>query len=281
MILPHAGAVEAAAGLILLLADTTGGKSTLALTLAAYRWQLFADDRLGLSRDREASIGIALGLAPKLRLPLPQSAPRLAEFAAERASRRELALTYLALGPEEQAGAGTRAAVAACLLLERDGSKPLLEPVAPSQLVRILGRERGRTLAVRVGRSGCGGLACRSTVLSTALCGGGSGRLAGYGSVRGARRAEAALMRYSRRNGVTQTPVGDDLFLVDLATGEIFHLDRSAGGLWTLLEQPSDFAGILATFGAAFPEAPRDQLELDLRSALATLMSMGLVITGP
>ena len=88
-------------------------------------------------------------------------------------------------------------------------------------------------------------------------------------------------MRYSRRNGVTQTPVGDDLFLVDLATGEIFHLDRSAGGLWTLLEQPSDFAGILATFGAAFPEAPRDQLELDLRSALATLMSMGLVITGP
>ena len=73
-----------------------------------------------------------------MRLPLPQSAPRLAEFAAERASRRELALTYLALGPEEQAGAGTRAAVAACLLLERDGSKPLLEPVAPSQLVRIL-----------------------------------------------------------------------------------------------------------------------------------------------
>jgi hypothetical protein len=86
-------------------------------------------------------------------------------------------------------------------------------------------------------------------------------------------------MRYSRRSGVSETPVGDDLFLVDGAKGELFHLDRSARGLWTLLDQPMEFAAILETFGEAFPDTPRDRLERDLRNALATLMSRSLVIT--
>ena len=62
VILPHAGAVEAAAGLILLLADTTGGKSTLALTLAAYGWRFFADDRLGLSAIERHPLELRLAL---------------------------------------------------------------------------------------------------------------------------------------------------------------------------------------------------------------------------
>jgi Coenzyme PQQ synthesis protein D (PqqD) len=88
-------------------------------------------------------------------------------------------------------------------------------------------------------------------------------------------------MRYSRRSGVSETPVGDDLFLVDTAKGELFHLDRSARGLWALLDQPMEFAAILKTFSEAFPETPCDQLERDLRNALATLMSRALVITVP
>jgi hypothetical protein len=88
-------------------------------------------------------------------------------------------------------------------------------------------------------------------------------------------------MRYSRRSGVSETPVGDDLFLVDTAKGELFHLDRGARGLWALLDQPMEFAAILKTFSEAFPETPRDQLEHDLRNALATLMSRALVITVP
>jgi hypothetical protein len=138
VILPHAAAVESPAGLVLLLADTTGGKSTLALTLAAAGWRLYGDDRLGLYREDHRSIGIALGLAPKLRLPLPVSATGLAKFVGARASRKEATLTYLALGSEEQARAGMKAPVAACLLLERDGTQPLLEPAVPSQLVKIL-----------------------------------------------------------------------------------------------------------------------------------------------
>ena len=88
-------------------------------------------------------------------------------------------------------------------------------------------------------------------------------------------------MRYSRRSGVSETPVSDELFLVDAASGELFHLDRSARGLWTLLAEPSEFATILATFREAFPDTPADRLERDLRQALATLMGRGLVVTVP
>ena len=88
-------------------------------------------------------------------------------------------------------------------------------------------------------------------------------------------------MRYRRRSGVTETPVTDELFLVDTASGELFHLDRGARGLWTLLAEPAEFSGILATFREAFPETPAGQLERDLRQALATLMGRGLVVTVP
>ncbi len=88
-------------------------------------------------------------------------------------------------------------------------------------------------------------------------------------------------MRYSRRGGISETPVTDDLFLLDTASGELFHLDRSARGLWTVLAEPTEFETILATFREAFPDASAGRLEGDLRQALATLMGRGLVVTVP
>ncbi len=138
VILPHAAAVLSPAGLILLFADTMGGKSILALTLAAAGWRLFGDDRLGLRREKGGSAGIALGLAPKLRLPLPDAATALKAFAGVRIRQSWPGLVFLKLGLEEQASAGASARVGACLLLERGGGAPVLEPGRPAQLVRAL-----------------------------------------------------------------------------------------------------------------------------------------------
>ncbi|HXV23421.1 MAG TPA: hypothetical protein VED46_04100 [Alphaproteobacteria bacterium] len=138
MILPHAAAVQGPAGLVLLFADTKGGKSVLALTLAAAGWRLFGDDRLGLRRGKGGSTGVALGLAPKLRLPLPDAATALKAFAGARIRQSWPSLAFLQLGAEEQAAAGVSARVAACLLLDRSGGAPALEPGRPAQLVRAL-----------------------------------------------------------------------------------------------------------------------------------------------
>jgi hypothetical protein len=88
-------------------------------------------------------------------------------------------------------------------------------------------------------------------------------------------------MRYKRRTGVSETAIDDELFLADSSSGELFHLDRTATGLWTLLAEPSAFETILGTFRAAFPDIPADRVERDLRQALAMLMARGLIVTVP
>ncbi|HXV23422.1 MAG TPA: PqqD family protein [Alphaproteobacteria bacterium] len=88
-------------------------------------------------------------------------------------------------------------------------------------------------------------------------------------------------MRYRRKSGLSQTDIDDELFLVDVGAGELFYLDRSARGLWNLLDEPSTFESILATFREAFPDTPAAQIERDLRQVLIALMGRGLVITVP
>ena len=84
---------------------------------------------------------------------------------------------------------------------------------------------------------------------------------------------------YRRRSGISENRMGDDLFLVDPASGEIHHLDATAIALWTLLADPRDEAEIVATFAAAFPGQPVETLRADLRRALDAMLDGGLVET--
>lgn len=86
------------------------------------------------------------------------------------------------------------------------------------------------------------------------------------------------MTTYRRRDEVSESRIDDDLFLVDPATAEIFHLDRMAAALWTLLAEPTERATIDATFAAAFPEIAQDVLAGDIDAALADLLDGSLVI---
>lgn len=66
---------------VALIGPTLGGKSTLSLMLANLGHRLIADDRFGLKLSAtEGACSLALGVAPKMRLPLPPRAS--AGFAA-------------------------------------------------------------------------------------------------------------------------------------------------------------------------------------------------------
>lgn len=119
-------------GLTVLLGDTMAGKSTLAMALAARGARLWCDDRLPLSRNMQ---GLALGLRPKLRLPLPDSAP--AQFAAlveARHAAREGNMVYLALEKETQAAFGEVLPVRCMITLERSR-----QPLAPELVAAGVG----------------------------------------------------------------------------------------------------------------------------------------------
>ena len=135
----HAGALDAADGMLVLVGDANAGKSTLSVAWAALGRRFVCDDRLVIRFDA-APAGIGMALTPKLRLPLPPAAPAaFRAFVAAREARRYEALTLVQLKPAEALAFGERRPLQALVLLDRDGvSPPHLEPAPQPDLLDAL-----------------------------------------------------------------------------------------------------------------------------------------------
>lgn len=139
----HAGAVRIGDGLAILLGESLAGKSSVALQLAAAGYRLFGDDRLALEAPTGATAaarGLALGLMPKLRLPLPADCgARFAEFVDGYTELRDDEMAYLKLWEGEAAGFGEAAPVSALIVLDRREEGPVrLAPESPTAMARAL-----------------------------------------------------------------------------------------------------------------------------------------------
>ncbi len=135
-----AAALDRAGRLELFLGASGAGKSTLALTLARRGRRLFADDRLAL-RCADAQIeGMALAVAPKLRLPAPPDWAASADWLEARTTLRRDGLVYLRLDSGELARLGETAPVARLILLDRTaaGATEEFGPAAPAQALAAL-----------------------------------------------------------------------------------------------------------------------------------------------
>ena len=138
----HCGSVRIGGGVVALIGPTGAGKSTLALMLAEAGHRLFGDDRLAVSlpRDGLAPEGIGVGLAPKMRLPLPPGrGDDFAGFIEARAAYWGEDAVYLRPRAGEAAGLGERAPLAAVIVLERVAvGGPTLVPLGAADAVRAL-----------------------------------------------------------------------------------------------------------------------------------------------
>lgn len=82
---------------------------------------------------------------------------------------------------------------------------------------------------------------------------------------------------YRRAKSMTERQVGDKLFLISDADGQIVSLSPTAAGLWHLLAKSRAVAGIVERFSAAFPDQPIATIEADIASALRELAARGLI----
>jgi hypothetical protein len=148
----HAAAVLTPAGLVCFPSLRKAGKSTLCAQMAADGSRLYGDDVLPL--DPDTGMGVALGMPPLLRLPLPPGlSARTADFIAERAGPRSRDWLYLALAAGEIARPGDKAAIAAFVLLKRRGrSRARLKPADRSTVLSELIQQN---LVNRMPRTGC------------------------------------------------------------------------------------------------------------------------------
>ena len=138
----HSASIAVEGQLLVLLGDSMAGKSTVALSAAARGWQLFGDDRIGLSLAGTRAEGFAAGLQPKIRLPLPPDSTKLfTRFVATVTLAEAADIAYLRLGHGRLAPMGSRRPVAAIFQLSRkqgDGRAVLGVPLEPPAALRAL-----------------------------------------------------------------------------------------------------------------------------------------------
>jgi hypothetical protein len=132
----HGGAARLPKGVIALAGDSGAGKSSIAMVLAARGHRLFGDDRVGLALPAAA---VGLGLAPKLRWPLPPRADAgFTRYVEDRAAWWGEDAVILHPRPGEAAALGERAPLAAIVVLSRGDRDDGLAAMPPSAAVRAL-----------------------------------------------------------------------------------------------------------------------------------------------
>ena len=115
----HCAAVEFNQGLVVFPNTYRAGKSTLSLKLVSGGARLFTDDVLPISN--QGDFGLALGILPRMRLPLPQEiTPGFADFVTTRAGPQNSRYLYVKLGMNEQAALGTAAPIRGVTILQRE-----------------------------------------------------------------------------------------------------------------------------------------------------------------
>ena len=143
MICLHAGAARIDDGLVVVIGDSFAGKSSVALHLAVLGHRFFGDDQIGVTLDNP-SLGLCLGLMPKIRLPLPEDCgDPFREFVEGYSSMQGDDMAYLKLWEGEAGTFGDTVPVRALVFLDRKDSAtgddgPRLHAASRPELVKTM-----------------------------------------------------------------------------------------------------------------------------------------------
>lgn len=134
----HMAAVEFAGRAVLFPAIQKTGKSTLALHCVHRGRALLGDDVVAV--DPDTGEAVALGLMPRMRLPLhPSFEEGFRAFMAARAGLSDRRWQYVNLGASEIVPYGTRLPVGGVVILDRRKDvAAMMEPVRPSRALKAL-----------------------------------------------------------------------------------------------------------------------------------------------
>lgn len=297
----HCGAFETGAGLVAITGPARSGKSTLIARLGLETSvRVFCDDVLAVTPDAE---GVALGMPPRLRLPLPGAlGPAMVEMASSHSVLHDDRYAYVAtpnLVPH-----GTHAPLQAMVLLDRrPGATARLHALSAAEAVRVMMMQEISTSAREpegfdrmlglVDRLTClrlvhDGLEAATALLLQAFAA--PGPVAGRVQVApplpvaadGAAvadplppsalatpwaRAPLAVPRRMRGELVIWTP--------GQAGGVV--LNETGAAVWRLLEEPLSGSEIVLILAGAFPDVPRPRITADVAALLGALAAGGWI----
>ncbi|WP_136246984.1 PqqD family peptide modification chaperone [Halomonas borealis] len=297
----HAAAVEVDGRLVVFPATHRAGKSLLCASFAAAGYRVFADDVLLLMPDGQ---GMALGIAPRLRLPLPEGLPaELMDFLAAHLGVRDARYGYLTPGAGRLAAHGERRPIAAIVMPDRQPGleAPSLTPLSSGKgLMRLLAQclaGDDRDPAARLERllpilrerpcrllrydQPLAALQAVVTGMTDAPPEVSPHPQAGLAPTPAAEPsgigASATATVWRRSPVAAEVPLGDELFLVDDAGG-VHACSALAAAIWRLLGLET-LSGdeIVALLAARFPEVERGRLVADVSALFEGLAACRLV----
>ena len=295
----HCGAFQSGHRLVLLTGGQRAGKSTLISRLSAEAaLTIVCDDVLPIDPYGR---GYGLGAAPRLRLPLPETATqRFRDHVAACLRVRDDHYGYIL--PPTLAARGDAGPIAAVLVLDReDGATARLCHIDPADAVsHLLQRnlapcEDVEDVFDRVHRIASGATCLRLVysdleeavaLIRSALPPVGSWPAIAPGpaldtlyEVRRRTPIEIPSGRLVRRTGVAQrrVPGSDGLFLCSPETMDIVSLNATGRLIWELLEDPLDADDVADVLAEAFPDIEFAVIYEDVLRAIAHLHETGLV----
>jgi len=294
----HCAAFESDGRLIVLAGTNRAGKSTLAAALGAAGARLYCDDMLPLTPE---GLGIALGVPPRLRLPLPEGvADSLAGTAARAMVSADDRYGY-ALPPGLAAHADM-APLGGIVLLDRLPAAPTrFHPVARNEalahlLLRNLYRDIGPGDAIARLLPLAEGVPAIRMVYSD--IDDAVGRLLALHPARwpegepepGTQWDDAPAPPdpvdpaglYRHAEGVATHELDGELFAAHPQTEEIYRLNTVAAVVWELFSEPTGRDEVVAMLMEAFAGEAQDRIAGDVDRLMAALASRDLIrLVGP
>jgi hypothetical protein len=296
----HCGAFRIGGRLVAVSGPARAGKSTLIARLTAEPGvEVYCDDILPVTPE---GVAVGLGVAPRLRLPLPEGASDV--------FRDHVAAT---LGPRDRrygfvcapsvAPHGTQARLSVLVRLDRRPEGPArlhaIEPdVALTELLTRNMAEQETTEAAFVrGEALVRGLTTVTLVYAdleeaVALLRRAFGTDAGLDTCltpgapekagQGEDAPEATLdpdLVVERSEGVVVRRMGGSAFLWRPEGTAIWQLNTVAAGVWALLDIPGSAREIAETLSEVFPDVPGDRLLADTGALLQSLIEVDFATT--
>jgi len=296
----HGAAAEFAGRLVIFPSKFRAGKSILSACLAAANIKLFCDDALPISLLE--GHGIASGLAPRLRLPLPDNlSAESRRFIEANAALKGRQYLYLDL-KQGLATRNSHAPVGAFVLLEREeGVTAVLEAISEGQVLRqvvwqnfareadapqILERlnkmvSGARRYRLRYDRAEDAVKLLKRTFKDWPEMSEENFLAPVISDQSDPELVELPPGCYRRQAGISVVTVDGEGFLADGQGAAIHHLNPTGSAIWTLLAEPMTLDEMVKLLLVAFPEANRDQVESDVATLIKSLMSRKLLIAGP
>ncbi|MBM1277189.1 PqqD family protein [Ponticoccus sp. SC6-36] len=292
----HCGAVRISGRMVLFSGVGHAGKSTLMARLSMEPGvRVFCDDILPIRADATA---VALGVPPRVRLPLPASGGAAFDrFVQQQGGLRDASYAYVP-GPailphgsegrpdallllRRESGATARlhdlsAQAAAANMLAQDMSLQA-DGIAHIDRVTAMAEAMWRATLVYDDLND----AVRLLADTFALPDLGAAALADPIAADPPRAKPAAIdpkARWQRHPDVGLRSRLGAAFLWVPWTGRYFHLNAIAMVCWTLIEAPMTADDIVLELTELFPDAPPQQVRVDVANWLAEMIGNGLVL---